>query len=275
MINDAGKRVDGAITPDNVAWHPVVPLGYAHTYTITINSRGPGGKPGKQSVSFLPSDRPTRRRSRSARLRRPRWPRRHLRRRGRDRRPFRRVDRQQGRGRAALIVTTPRRCGLVVLGRRPERALAPENYYPRHNRHRRGQHLRHPLGDGLFGRRTSTCRSRSATRTSRRRRRHQTGQRLRQRPAGPHHADVDGHGRHRDDRQHHPVVLDSAGRLHRAGQGQPGGHGLFDVRAADQLPPRLQGVHHYATRISIDGIYLHQLDATVWAQGNTDTSTAA
>jgi lipoprotein-anchoring transpeptidase ErfK/SrfK len=28
----------------------------------------------------------------------------------------------------------------------------------------------------------------------------------------------------------------------------------------------------YATRISMDGIYLHQLNATVWAQGNTDTS---
>jgi lipoprotein-anchoring transpeptidase ErfK/SrfK len=28
----------------------------------------------------------------------------------------------------------------------------------------------------------------------------------------------------------------------------------------------------YATRISIDGIYLHQLEATVWAQGNTNVS---
>ena len=28
----------------------------------------------------------------------------------------------------------------------------------------------------------------------------------------------------------------------------------------------------YATRISADGIYLHQLNATVWAQGNTNTS---
>jgi len=28
----------------------------------------------------------------------------------------------------------------------------------------------------------------------------------------------------------------------------------------------------FATRISTDGIYLHQLNATVWAQGNTDTS---
>ena len=29
---------------------------------------------------------------------------------------------------------------------------------------------------------------------------------------------------------------------------------------------------YYATKISVDGIYLHELDATVWAQGNTDVS---
>lgn len=29
---------------------------------------------------------------------------------------------------------------------------------------------------------------------------------------------------------------------------------------------------YWATRISTDGVYLHQLDSTVWAQGNTDTS---
>ncbi len=29
---------------------------------------------------------------------------------------------------------------------------------------------------------------------------------------------------------------------------------------------------NYAVRISTDGVYLHQLDETVWAQGNTDTS---
>ena len=28
----------------------------------------------------------------------------------------------------------------------------------------------------------------------------------------------------------------------------------------------------YATRISTDGIYLHELDSAVWAQRNTDTS---
>jgi lipoprotein-anchoring transpeptidase ErfK/SrfK len=29
---------------------------------------------------------------------------------------------------------------------------------------------------------------------------------------------------------------------------------------------------YYATKISVDGIYLHELDATVWAQGSTDVS---
>jgi lipoprotein-anchoring transpeptidase ErfK/SrfK len=29
---------------------------------------------------------------------------------------------------------------------------------------------------------------------------------------------------------------------------------------------------YYATRISTDGVYLHQLDSTVWAQGNTNVS---
>jgi lipoprotein-anchoring transpeptidase ErfK/SrfK len=29
---------------------------------------------------------------------------------------------------------------------------------------------------------------------------------------------------------------------------------------------------NYAVRISSDGVYLHELDSTVWAQGNTDTS---
>jgi hypothetical protein len=32
---------------------------------------------------------------------------------------------------------------------------------------------------------------------------------------------------------------------------------------------------NYATRISADGIYLHELDATVWAQGHTDRSRSA
>jgi len=39
----------------------------------------------------------------------------------------------------------------------------------------------------------------------------------------------------------------------------------------DQIGQGSQTIN-YATKISTDGIYLHQLDATVWAQGHTDTS---
>jgi len=76
--------------------------------------------------------------------------RRHLRRRGRDRRSLRRVDRQQGRGRAAVDRhNLPAGYGLVVLGRRPERALAPRALLqPWHDRHRRGQDLRDSVGAG-------------------------------------------------------------------------------------------------------------------------------
>jgi lipoprotein-anchoring transpeptidase ErfK/SrfK len=52
MVNDAGKPVDGVLTPDSKVWHPVVPLGYGRTYTITITSRGLGGKTATQPVSF-------------------------------------------------------------------------------------------------------------------------------------------------------------------------------------------------------------------------------
>jgi Big-like domain-containing protein len=52
MVNDAGKPVDGVLTPDSKVWHPVVPLGYGRTYTLTIASRGPAGKTATQPVSF-------------------------------------------------------------------------------------------------------------------------------------------------------------------------------------------------------------------------------
>ena len=52
MVNDVGKRIDSVQTPDAKSWHPVVPLGYGRTYSLTINSRGPGGKPSTQQASF-------------------------------------------------------------------------------------------------------------------------------------------------------------------------------------------------------------------------------
>ena len=52
MVNDAGRAVTGVMTPDNRVWKPTVPLGYGRTYTLTIASRGPGGMPARQTASF-------------------------------------------------------------------------------------------------------------------------------------------------------------------------------------------------------------------------------
>jgi lipoprotein-anchoring transpeptidase ErfK/SrfK len=40
MTNEAGRVVDGALTPDGTAWTPAEPLGYGRTYTVTATSRG-------------------------------------------------------------------------------------------------------------------------------------------------------------------------------------------------------------------------------------------
>ncbi len=40
MVNDAGKSIEGVTTPDNTVWKPTVPLGYGRTYTVTATARG-------------------------------------------------------------------------------------------------------------------------------------------------------------------------------------------------------------------------------------------
>lgn len=52
MVNENGKSIQGVMTPDNTVWKPTVPLGYGHTYTLTVTSRGPNGVAGKQVSSF-------------------------------------------------------------------------------------------------------------------------------------------------------------------------------------------------------------------------------
>lgn len=59
MINDAGREIPGVLTPDAKAWKPTVQLGYGRSYTLTIAGRGPGGMPTRQTSSFTtvtPSD---------------------------------------------------------------------------------------------------------------------------------------------------------------------------------------------------------------------------
>jgi lipoprotein-anchoring transpeptidase ErfK/SrfK len=55
--------------------------------------------------------------------------------------------------------------------------------------------------------------------------------------------------------QHNPVLMDSSS--YGLPVNGPGGYKEYIA---------------YATRITTDGIYLHELDSTVWAQGHTDTS---
>ncbi len=52
MVNDQGHPVDGIMTPDNTVWKPTVPLGYGRTYTLTVTSRGPSGIPATRVSSF-------------------------------------------------------------------------------------------------------------------------------------------------------------------------------------------------------------------------------
>ncbi|BBX61675.1 hypothetical protein MSAS_08490 [Mycobacterium saskatchewanense] len=52
MVNESGKSVEGVMTPDNTVWKPTVPLGYGRTYTLTVSSRGPNGVASTQVSSF-------------------------------------------------------------------------------------------------------------------------------------------------------------------------------------------------------------------------------
>ncbi|MEN3320013.1 MAG: hypothetical protein V7643_3414 [Mycobacterium sp.] len=52
LVNDAGKSIPGVMTPDAKTWKPTSQLGYGRTYTLTVAARGPGGMPSRQTSSF-------------------------------------------------------------------------------------------------------------------------------------------------------------------------------------------------------------------------------
>jgi lipoprotein-anchoring transpeptidase ErfK/SrfK len=56
MTNDWGRTIAGVVTPDRKNWHPTEQLGYGHTYTMTVAARGPGGMPTRQTSSFSTVD---------------------------------------------------------------------------------------------------------------------------------------------------------------------------------------------------------------------------
>ncbi|MBU8817811.1 L,D-transpeptidase [Mycolicibacterium goodii] len=52
MLNDAGKEIAGALSPDGRVWKPATALGYGRTYTMNVVARGPGGMPTRASSTF-------------------------------------------------------------------------------------------------------------------------------------------------------------------------------------------------------------------------------
>lgn len=275
MVNDADKPVPGVVTPDFKTWKPTVPLGYGRGYTLTVDAKGPGGVPSTLSSTFqtlVPSDQT------EVSLTTPGG------------RPLdggrfgigtvvvahfdEAIADRAAAERHLAVSTNPPVSGSWYWVDDQNAHWRPEKYYaPGTSVSVRGDVYGVPLGDGLYGQEDAT-----ATFTI-----------------------GDAHRSVADDTTKQVSVYDN-GTLVRTmptsmgmgGSEQIGGQtltfwtppGVYTVM--DKANPVIMDSSTYglpinsrlgyretipyATRISSDGIYLHQLNATVWAQGNTDTS---
>jgi lipoprotein-anchoring transpeptidase ErfK/SrfK len=276
MVSDAGKSVAGVLTPDDVTWHPVEPLGYGHTYTLTVSSQGPSGvrasqtsqfttlvPPNQTKVTFTtPSETPLRDGGTYgvgtvivAHFDEPI--------------PDRSKAEQQLR-----ITTSPSVSGAWLWVDDQTVHWRPEHYYSPHtNVTAEAKIYGIDLGKGLFGQEDSKI---SFT-------------------IGDAHVSI------ADDKTKRVSVFDNSHlvRTMPTSMGMGGTEKVGDRTLSFWTPPGIYTVLdksnpvvmdsatfglpqnsrlgyretiNYATRISVDGIYLHELDTTVWAQGNTDTS---
>lgn len=276
MVNDNGKAVPGVMTPDNRTWKPTTTLGYGRTYSLTVTSRGPGGMPTRQGSTFTtvtPGSETTVYFETpaggelhdggtygvgmviSAHFDEP-------------------ITDKATAEKHLKVTTTPPVAGRwnwisdQIAHWRPEKYYAPgtkvsvsANIYGT------------PLGDGLYGQDNAQA---SVV-------------------IGDSHVSI------ADDNTKRVSVFDN-GQLVRTmptSMGMGGTETIGDTTLSFWTPPGIYTVIDkanpvvmdsstfglptnsrlgyretisYATKISTDGIYLHQLNSTVWAQGNTDTS---
>ncbi len=276
MVNDAGKAIDGIMTPDNTVWKPTVPLGYGRTYTLTIASRGPGGVPATQVSSFSTLQPPNQTKvsfttTSEAQLS--------------DGGTYgvgtvivAHFDEQIGDRAAAerqLIVTTkPAVAGSWYWVDGQNAHWRPEHYYaPGTTVTAEAKIYGIAVGNGLFGQEDSRVSFRIG----------------------------DAHISIADDATKQVSVFDNGAlvRTMPTSMGMGGTQTIGGQTLSFWTPPGIYTVLdkgnpvimdsstfglpknsrlgyretiNYATRISLDGIYLHELDSTVWAQGHTDTS---
>jgi lipoprotein-anchoring transpeptidase ErfK/SrfK len=276
MVNDTGRVIDGVTTPDNKVWKPMVPLGFGRTYKVTATGRGTDGVsralessfttvvPGNQAAVQLTTT-----------------------------------------GNRKLIDGGIYGVGVVIVARFdeaiPDRAAAERalrvsanpptigawNWVDDQTAHWRPEHYYNPgtevkvaanvygvtLGEDLYGQADSAVSFRIG----------------------------DAHIAIADDRTKQVSVFEN-GKLLRTmptsmGMGgsetvngrtisfwtQPGVYTVMDKANPVIMDSSTYGLPinsrlgyretiSYATRISTDGIYLHQLEDTVWAQGNTNVS---
>jgi lipoprotein-anchoring transpeptidase ErfK/SrfK len=276
MVNDAGKPVAGVLTPDDVAWHPVEPLGYGRTYTLTAATRGPSGAratqvsefatlvpPNQTKVSFTTPSEALLQDGGTygvgtvvvAHFDEP-------------------IEDRATAERRLTVTTSPPVAGSWFWVDDQTAHWRPEHYYAPHTTvTAEAKVYGIALGKGLFGQEDTKVSFRIG----------------------------DAHVSIADDKTKRVSVFDN-GRLVRTmptSMGMGGTQQVGDRTLSFWTPPGTYTVLdkgnpvvmdsstfglpknsrlgyretiNYATRISTDGIYMHQLDATVWAQGNTDTS---
>jgi lipoprotein-anchoring transpeptidase ErfK/SrfK len=276
MVNDQGKPVEGVMTPDNTVWKPTVPLGYGRTYTLTIVSRGPGGVPSTLVSSFSTLQPPNQTKVSFTTTSEAGF---------QDGGTYgvgtvvvahfdEQITDRAAAERHLTVTTNPPVQGSWFWVDDQNMHWRPEHYYAAGTTVTAEAKIYGiPVGNGLFGQedtrvsfRVGDAHISIADDATKQVSVFDNGALVRTMPTSMGMGGtttIDGHtmsfwtppGIYTVLDKGNPVVMDSS---------------TFGLPKNSRLGYR--EIINYATRISTDGIYMHELDSTVWAQGNTDTS---